>query len=263
MQRFLTVIFVISLTIILFRPSAGQEQVSEAYLDLQPRQLIDAPTAWTLPRGAFDLVLRVYPPGGILGQVSIGLSSRFQLGISYGAEGIISEQKAHGNPRLEFNVKLRLLDEKYYLPAIAVGYNSQGYGAYDDAEERFAYKSKGLFGVLTRSLYFYGLTLGGHAGINYSIQDKGDDDEEPTLFFGLDTRFHDDVAMVAEYDLALNDDKGSSHYGRGRGYLNLGIKWVFSENLELEAILKNLLNNRKGVNSFGREIRITYVEFIT
>jgi hypothetical protein len=65
-----------------------------------------------------------------------------------------------------------------------------------------------------------------------------------------------------EYDMALNDDKSSQLYGKGRGYLNMGLKWFFSENLEIEAIFKNLLNNRRGVNSFGRGLRLTYVEFI-
>ncbi len=47
-----------------------------------------------------------------------------------------------------------------------------------------------------------------------------------------------------------NDDKGGNGFGRGRGYLNMSVKWLYSENLELEAVFKNLLNNREETNSF-------------
>jgi len=31
-----------------------QDEETESYFGIQPRILIDAPTAWTLPRGSFD-----------------------------------------------------------------------------------------------------------------------------------------------------------------------------------------------------------------
>lgn len=250
-------IFIISLSGSVY----AQFDDTETVYGIQPRNLIDAPTAWTLPRGCFDVVLRVYPEGGILGATSIGLSDHFMIGVSYGAEGIIAEKEPNWNPRIEFSVKLKLIDEAYYLPAFAIGYISQGYGSYSDSDERYAYKSKGFYGVLTRSLYLYDWSVGGHAGVNFTMEDKGDDDNDPTLFFGIDTQFSNDVAMLAEYDLALNDDSSDLGYGRGRGYLNVSIKWLYSENLELEAIFKNLLNNRRGVNSFSRGLRFTYVEY--
>jgi len=239
----------------------AQDDIGETYFDIQPRNLIDAPTAWSLPRGAFDFVTRVYPEGGVLGLVSIGLSNHLMIGISYGADRIISEQEARKNPRLEFNVKLKLVDEQYYFPAIAVGLVTQGYGSWDSEMKRYAYKSKGFYAVATRSLYFYKWTVGGHAGINYSLE-TDDNDDDPDFYFGIDTRFSRNFALVMEYDLALNDNKSAQRYGRGRGYLNMGLKWVYSENLELEAVFKNLLNNRRGISSFSRGLRITYMEYL-
>ncbi|MFH2037294.1 MAG: hypothetical protein ABIJ45_12890 [Candidatus Zixiibacteriota bacterium] len=237
-----------------------QDKETESYFGIQPRNLIDAPTAWTLPRGCFDLSLRAFPNGGIIGATNIGLSGRFMLGISYGAEAIIAETEARWNPKIEFNIKLRLIDEAYYLPAIAVGFSSQGYGSYNDAYKRYAYKSKGFYAVATRSLYLYNLTLGGHVGVNFTLEDE-DNDKDPAIFFGIDTQFSNNVAIIAEYDMALNDDKGGNGFGRGRGYLNLSIKWLYSENLELEAVFKNLLNNREQIKSFDRGLRFTYVEY--
>ena len=241
-------------------PQDDQNESQTAF-GIQPRNLIDAPTAWTLPRGCFDLTLRVFPNGGIIGATNIGLSNRFMIGISYGAEAIIAETEANWNPNIEFNVKLHLIDESYYFPAFAVGFISQGYGSYSDADKRYAYKSKGFYAVITRSLYLYDWSMSGHFGVNYSMEYESDGDKSPSVFFGLDTHFSDDIAFVAEYDLALNDDKASQNYGRGRGYLNMSIKWLYSENLELEAVFKNLLNNRRGVSTFSRGLRLTYVEY--
>jgi len=238
----------------------GQDEAADSYYGIQPRNLVDAPTAWTLPRGCFDVVLRAYPNGGILASTAIGLSNRFMIGISYGAEGVIAEEEPDWNPKIEFNLKLKLIDEAYYLPAFSLGFVSQGYGYYDDDLDRYVYKSKGFYAVITRSLYLYNWTVGGHAGINYSLEDDGDNDDDPTLFFGIDTQFNNNIGLVMEYDVALNDDK-SGALGRGRGYMNLGLKWLYSENLEIEAILKDLLNNRGNDDLFGRELRLTYMEY--
>ncbi len=239
----------------------SQDNESRSYLDIQPRELIDAPTAWTLPRGCFDFVLRVYPKGGLLASTGIGLAGRFMIGISYGADRMISEEDASENPRLEFNTKLRLVDEQYYLPAIAIGFSSQGQESFNRDLDRYTYKSKGFYGVVTRSLYLYQWSVGGHAGINYSLEDD-DGDGGMNLFFGIDTRFNQDFGLVMEYDMGLNDNNSSQQFGRGRGYLNMGLKWIYSENLEIEAVFKNLLNNRRGVNTFGRGLRLTYSEFL-
>jgi hypothetical protein len=229
--------------------------------EIPPRDLIDAPTAGTLPRGCFDIVMRVYNEGGILGKTSIGLSNRLTLGMSYGASGIIADHGTTRNPRIEFNIKLRLINEEYLMPAFAIGFVSQGFGTYLDSLDRYTFKSKGFFGVISRSFFWRSWAFGGHIGINYSLEADVDDDAEPTLYFGLDARFSYDIGLIAEYDLGLNDDRRSEKYAHGRGYLNLGVKWLYSENLELEVILKDLLRNRRSddVTSFGRELRFTYL----
>jgi hypothetical protein len=182
--------------------------------------------------------------------------------MSYDATGIISDRGTIRNPQIEFNVKLRLMNEEFYMPAFAIGYNSQGYGTYLDSLDRYTYKSKGFYGVFSRSFYLQTWSLGGHVGINYSLENDVDDDAEPTIFFGIDARFSYDIGFIAEYDLGFNDDRSSPKYAHGRGYLNMGIKWLYSENLELEVILKDLLENRRvGPTTFGRELRFTYIEF--
>lgn len=263
MHRLLrTICLIIGITYIMIAGNVySQKEKSRSLFDIPQRDLINAPTAGTLPRGCFDVILRVYPNGGILSSTSIGLSNRFMVGLSYGSEGIVSESEPNWNPRMEFNIKLRLIDEGYYLPAFTVGFNSQGYGSYSKDYKRYTYKSKGIYGVVSRSFYFYNSSVGGHFGINYSTEHEIDNDDDPSFFFGFDTQFNYNVGFVMEYDAALNDDNSSQTFGKGRGYLNFGLKWLYSENLELEAVFENILNNRRGVSSFGRGLRFTYIEF--
>ena len=63
--------------------------------------------------------------------------------------------------------------------------------------------------------------------------------------------------MLVEYDLGLNDNADGSDR-REKGYLNLGIRWSFGEQLHLELDMKDILKNVKGTNNFSRELRIIY-----
>lgn len=225
---------------------------------IAPRRLMDLPTAGVLPRAVFDMELRMFARGGVLTATNIGLTNHFTIGLSYGAENMLGIGAPNWNPRVEFNIKLGLISESYVWPGIAVGFESQGFGGWNDSLRRYAHKSRGFYGAVSKTYIFTGFTTGFHGGLNYSMERK-DADRSPNFFAGMDMRFSDNVALIGEYDFALNDDNGKI-YGKGRGYLNLGIRWVFSDQLDMEADLKDLLQNRRGNTSFGREFRLMYVE---
>lgn len=227
------------------------------------RQLIDLPTAGTLPRATFDGEMRVYSRGGMMIGTNIGLTNQLQIGLTYGADGIISEQDPVWNPRVEFQVKLQVITESYSLPAVAVGFMSQGYGSWVDSLDRYEIKSRGFYAVASKGYVGTGggFYTGVHGGINYSLENDIDGDENINFFFGFDAKFPNDFGLLAEYDMALDDDRETLALGKGWGYLNVGARWLFMERLKIEADLKNLLNNRRGVNSFGRELRILYLEY--
>lgn len=228
-------------------------------LDLPPRTLIDMPTAGTLTRGHFNIGIRLYQEGGGQGYTDIGLSNRLQLGISFGGTNVISNQTIESNPRIGFNIKFRFLDEYSYLPGMTVGYSDQGMGRWSEEFERYTFKSRGLFAVASRSFYFMQWTSGWHGGVNYSLED-GDGDEEVNFFAGFDATFYDNMAFLAEYDFALNDNDGKNPLisGKGRGYLNLSLKWLFTDRLEIELIARDALVNRREAATFAREFRIVY-----
>ena len=228
---------------------------------LEPRRVIDAPTAATLPQGVFEMDGRVYPSGGAQLAANIGIFSRFMFGVSYGAQNLVSDEPPDWNPRVEFFAKFKIIEENWYFPAIAAGYDRQGYGRWDDSLDRYLIKSKGFFAVVSKTYNLQGLAAGFHGGVNYNpFEAEKDRDKSPNFFVGQDTRISNYVALLAEYDFAFDDDRDQVPYGRGWGYLNLGVRWLFSDNLWLEADFRDMFQNRTGVGSFGRELRLIYVE---
>jgi hypothetical protein len=233
-----------------------------------PRWLVDMPTAGTLPRAAYTISARFYPNGGTLAMADIGLSHRFMMGISYGAEGVISNHSPNWNPRIEFNLKFRVVDEMEYFPAVSVGFSSQGYGSWNKDLKRYAFKSRGFYAVASRSVYFLEWTAAWHGGLNYSMENDVDKETDVNFFVGFDATFKYNLAMLLEWDAALNDDRSTlpngdkyDFSGKGRGYLNLSVKWLFTEHLEIEALLKDLLVNRKGDGvTFIRGLKLTYID---
>jgi hypothetical protein len=225
----------------------------------QLRWIIDTPTAGMLGRGSFDLDFRTFSGGGLQTTLGIGLMNRFMVGISYGASSVLSDTVPDWNPRLEFQLRFRLLEEGEGLPAIAVGYSSQGYGPYDNDKKRYQVKSPGFYMSFTKNFNLYSYPAGFHWGINYSLENKIDND--PSAFVGFNTELGKDMLYLAEYDFAFNDNKPNGIYGRGRGFLNMGLVWYLTDELSLELDLKNLLRNRKDAGAIDREARLVYVEF--
>lgn len=229
-----------------------------------PLDLIDVPTAKVLPHGAYDMTLRLYNGGGVLTGIRVGMLDRIMFGFTFGGLNVLGTGSPDWNPRVEFEFRGKLFDETYLGPAIAAGFNSQGYGYYDGGLDRYQFKSKGFYGVATKHFLMLG-ELGLDFGINYSLE-RDDDDEEPDLFFGVEKSLSSRVDLIGEYDIALNDNTEKDGYGEGKGYLNAGLAWRVSRTFRLSFEFRNLLENYDGsteLKEFGewsREIRIHYID---
>jgi len=221
------------------------------------QRLIDLPTAGTLPKGTAAMSLRVYTAGGLLGGLYGGISDRLMVGISFGGSNILGTGRINWNPRPEVLCKFLLLSESIILPAVSFGFESQGYGPYDDDLDRYQVKSRGFYGVLSRSLALAG-TLGLHAGVSYGIENK-DNNGKFNVFLGADKSINEYLMVMFEYDFADNDDLSLPGLGRDRGYLNLGARVTFG-GFGIEFDLRNLLDNRTGSVSPSRELKILYTE---
>ncbi len=245
----------VAVLLLLFVMTSGAQTQEKT---LPPLDLIDLPTAATLARGSYVGSMRLYPNGGVLGGLTIGLSNRFYLGVSFGGEKIIGEGKVNWNPEPGLQFVYQIISENMILPALALGYNSQGYGVYLKTTERYTIKSRGFYAVASKNYIFLG-ELSFHGGINYSLEKK-DGDKDGNLFIGLMKSLNNELSLLAEYDFAMNDNNAQS-LGAGKGYLNLGIHWLFARRLSLQFQWKNVLQNKEHVPYSNREIKIAYLEY--
>jgi len=222
----------------------------------QSRQLVDLPTAGTLERGSFAIDIRMYNNGGLIGGVAVGISPRFMFGLSFGGENIIGEGGVNWNENPGIQARFRIIDESFGMPAVIIGFDSQGYGAYRKGSKRYANKSRGFFGVVSKNYAFF-YNLGLHGGVNYSLETV--DEKDINFFLGADLNLNREVRIILEYDFAINDNSTGAQFGSGSGYLNGGAQWSFSDRLFLQFNLKNLLKN--GPGQVTREFKIGYFEY--
>ncbi|NUM79393.1 hypothetical protein HUU42_01205 [bacterium] len=240
----------------------AQDTTQDETKPREQRMLVELPTAGVLSKGEYEVGMRLFANGGVLANIGVGMTNRFMFGISYGGENFVGSGSVDFNPLPGVEVRYRLIDESLAMPAITIGFNSQGYGRYikraadsTDRINRYTQKSRGLFAVASKNYSFMG-NLGFHGGINWAATEKKDKDNQPTFFVGLDKSLNDELSVVGEYDFAINDNKDI--IGHGRGYLNLGAKLSFSGKVMVEFMLKDVLNNSKELGKFSREIRLTF-----
>ena len=236
----------------------------------EPVRLVDSPTAGLIAKGRFGIDLRLFPDGGMLGQMNAGVLKRVSIGISFGGTHLIGDEKIDWYPRVETAARYRLIEESQGLPAVTIGFETQGFGRYRDG--RYQVKSKGLFCAFSKN-YASGFgQVGWHGGVNFTREDR--DDGGPSGWAGIDKRINEELTLVGEYDFGL-DDNADNSLGSGKGYLNLGAEWSAVPGVTIGFLLKNVLQNGKqesaldgGVAAIpsgpdpdlSREISIRYTE---
>jgi len=219
------------------------------------RHVIDSPTASTLPYASFDFSLRFFPNGGLLAGVNVGLNDRLMVGVSYGGVNVIGQGKINWHPFAGASVHYRLLEEITALPGITIGFKSQGQGSYFEELKRFERKSLGIFGVSSKSYSFLaGLNV--HLGLNYSLQ-TGDQDKGMNVFTGMELSLRPEFSFMSEFDFALNDNNALA-LGEGKGFLNVGARYVIKDAVYFEVYLIDIFENITG--NFQRAVKITYLE---
>ena len=230
-----------------------------------PSSLITLPTAGTLQRGSFALEMRIQKFGGLTSSISVGLTDRFQLGISYGSANLIGDDSLIWYPKPETNLKYLLIDESETTPGISLGIDTQGLGKFNSGDSLMRYDTKalGLFAVASKNWVTPLGNLGWHFGSNYNFVETNDNDKDVNFFMGFDIEFNPELSIMLEYNAALNENNMTSKniaISRG-GYLNAGVRWTFVERLHIEMDFNNLMFDKKKVDYFNREIKITYIEY--
>jgi hypothetical protein len=243
---------------------------------LQPLRVVDCHTAGMLSRAHFALECRSYPNGdvntsgtGVTLTLLAALTDRINIGLGYGGDGIIGREAPQFNPHIGALFKVRIIEESYFLPAFAVGYDHQGFGGIDGSYNGYMYKSAGFFCALSKNyLVMTALQIGLHGGANFSLEEYPNI-KWPNVYGGVDAGFNERFSIVTEYDCALNArDAGSDsahvvYANPLNGYLNVGVRWFISKSFCAELDAKDLLRNKIDAAGnrvgWGRELKLTYI----
>jgi len=216
--------------------------------------------------------------GGILPRLFVGLTDNFSFGMSYGLQNFIGNNEPSTNKASpEVQVKYRAFEETQSRPAIVFGLDTQGKGKFaNDRFEinqngdtliatvnRYETKSLGLYVTSSKNWNVMG-NLGVHLGLNKSITESDDGDDDINFFFGIDKELNRSFSLLLEYNAALNDNNDEYKindltYGKGIGLLNAGIRWAVASNLMLE-INFNDISKKVGADYTNREVKIMYSE---
>lgn len=224
------------------------------------RYLIDMPTAGVLNKGFVGVTSDVLPGGDLIERIEVGVFDNVSFGISYGGLNIIGagSPKWYGYPGIDF--RFRIINETVNMPALTLGFDSQGKGQYFDSTSRYAVKSPGFFAAASKNFAFMGY-LSLHSEINYSLESK-DGDDFIDLRVGCEKTLGPDVSLIGEYDFAFNDN-ATRYYGSGNGYLNIGIRWSIGSGFTLGFDLRDLLDNKKwSPTTADRALRLEYIKSI-
>lgn len=223
------------------------------------RYLIDQPTAGILEKGVVGVTTEILPFGVLIAAIEAGVFENVSIGISYGGSNLIGSGYVDWNELPGVTIRARIINETTLIPAIAIGFDSQGKGLYNDKLDRFTIKSPGFFGAVSKNFDFLGY-LSLHGTVNYSLEES-DGDNFINIRAGLEKTLGSSFSFLMEYDFAFNDN--SSAYGSDRGYLNAGFRWSPGTGFTLGLDFRDLFsNNSLTPNAGDRSLKIEYLKSI-
>jgi len=249
--------FVLAFSLLLSPALLYAQSSAGAHATQESRYLFNLPTAGTLKRGVFALEGWFFSNGGATVSVSVGISDKFSLGLSYGATNLIGSGAPQWNRLPGAMVRYRILEEELSSPALMLGFDSQGRGRFVDSLNRYERKAPGFFLAASKNFEFLGY-LTWHAGLNYSIL-EAQDDGNLNFYIGFEKTIGADLTLYVQYDFALNDDR-SEIFGRGSGFLDVGLRLSLGAGFTIEMNFSNINDNFRSLSALDRSLRLEFIQ---
>lgn len=223
----------------------------------EPIYVIDSPTAGLLHNGEYLVQSRLGPESSVLVGMRVGFKDVVHLGASFGMQRVFERQDPSVNDHVGFQIRLRLIEETA-TPALAVGFNSQGVGRFDEARDRYERKSPGFYGVLSKNYLLIVGQLSLHGGVNYSVE--GSDDDSANVFAAADWEMMNGLSLLLDGNAALDDNRKDGVYGDGGVYLDGAVRLRYGENVSMMLVFRDLTGNITGHDRVGREFELSFVQ---
>ena len=249
---------------------AGLAAAQEDFVPEGETYVFQNPTAWTRLRGEYAGSIGVEP---FIIRGELGVLDYLTVGLSYGGVDVFGNLKPAMYPRPGFQAKFRITNGGTWMPALAAGYDDQGYGRYYDYDpyiyrtenrkvdyDRYQFKAKGFYAVISQEIDLLG-AFGLHLGVSYNVlEDK--DDNDPDVYGAFEKAFGPHLMFLGAYDMGLNDNAPEA-LGMGRGYLDAGVRWRVTDSFNLEFWMMNLLENQTQKlgkeGGYARKLYLTYI----
>jgi len=187
-------------------------------------QVIDIPTAEVVDHYGYHLDFRFGREGALQSKMSFGVFPRLNIGFGLDGERVIGAKDARLN-KPTINVKFRLFDGKKKLPALALGFDGQGY-VFNRSTDEYEQREKGLYLVSTSEFIWPGLLF--HLGGNIFAFDEGDSTRG---FAGFSYVYEQTLGLLFEYDHATEYDERRINYGATYFVTPLFTVDVFARNI--------------------------------
>lgn len=222
-------------------PSWGKGDLASAPTNYE---MVEAPTAYTLMHGGYDMVTRLYENGGLFLRANVGFQDFFMFGFSGNATNVIGQGTIQiQTPRLF--LKFKVLDQKTSPVALGVGWDDRGYGS--EAGGRFyPGLQKGFYAAVSHEFPELG-SLQVHGGMNLVRLDNFDASQDLGIFAG--TSF----AVAPPLAFNLEVDKVISSFWQ----FNAGVVFNVDNPLRVGVDFRDI--NRGA--SFSRMVRVQYISF--
>jgi hypothetical protein len=212
-------------------------------------EMIDIPTAGILDYYGFMVKTRAYSGGGVVGSLNFGVQERLNLGASMSVDRFIGSDSGVKMRRPEIKVKFRFYDGGYYIPALALGFDGQGY-YYNPVAKKYLEKGRGLYLVGSKEIGLPGLAL--HGGLN--VPDF--DNNYLFSFIGLNYTLEEKVAFMLEYDNMFHEDDPKR--------LNAGMRIYMTPYFQLDLAVREINADKDFDNGWARKAeRIVQMRYTT
>lgn len=208
-------------------------------------EMVEAPTAYTLLHGGYQLLFRQYENGGVFLKGDIGFQEWLMFGFSLNATRVVGQGDIEvQNPRL--GIKVKFLKEPRFPFSVAIGWDDRGYGSSSSDGLFTPGLQKRLFLSLSRE-WAKPLFFQWHVGVNLLRADENNKTGNAAAYTGLT------FALVRDFFFNLELDKLGTDWWQGNAGFVIALDEAFRIGMDFRDIQDQDL--------FSRILRIQYLGF--
>lgn len=255
LKSLLNIIIILTAVLLLHCNSCAKGTAGNA-ASLETRYIVDMPTAGVLPKKTFAIRSLFFTGGGAEVYALFAPWKNFNAGLSYGMNNILGydDIELHSLPGLQ--VSYRILNERVNLPAITLGFNSQGIGRYDKTLKRCETLSPGFYLATSKNFEWAAGYIALHGGVGYTFEQK-EKYRSPNVWFGLEQSVGPWAAINLEYNTNLDEEE--NQVMKHRGMFNAALRIALTHNITIDLQVRDLLGNANVSEPYQRYFSLDYI----